>query len=101
MGVITWCLGQTMKNPEKLTILSFKDACFKYLFYAHLVRSSLGDGLRDDAEVSEARTLSALAGCSEGAGFQALLVLPGGQLRRRGCLESRRISLPSSLCVGT
>ena len=76
MGVITRCLGQKMKQPEKLTILSFKDACFKYLLYAHLVWSSLGDGLRDDAEVSEARTLSALAGCSEGSGLQALLILP-------------------------
>lgn len=83
-----------MKNPEKLTILSFKDACFKYLFYAHLVRSSLGDGLRDDAEVSEARTLSALAGCSEGAGFQALLVLPGGQLRRRGAWRAEESVYP-------
>lgn len=89
-----------MKNPEKLTILSFKDVYFKYLFYAHLVWSSLGDGLRYDSEVSEARTLSP-GWCSEGSVLQALLVLPTGRLRTRGCLDSRRISLPSSLYVGT
>ena len=43
-----------MRNPEKLTILCFRDVCFKHLFYVHLVGGSLGDGgsLRDDAEVS-------------------------------------------------
>lgn len=43
-------------------------------------------------------TLSALAGCSEGAGFQALLVLPGGSLEERGAWRAVEELLNSPLC---
>lgn len=83
-----------MKNPEKLTILFFKDVYFKYLFYAHLVWSSLGDGLRYDSEVSEVRTLSALAGVLRALSSRPFWYYPQGGLGRGGAWMAEQSVYP-------
>lgn len=70
-----------MRNAEKLTILCFKDVRFKHLFYVHLV----GDSLRDDAEVNQARTLWALAGALRALASRPLWCYPRG-FRKLGVL---------------
>ena len=90
--------GQTMKHPEKRTILPFKDVCFKYLFYAHLVWSSLGDGLRYDSEVSEARPLSALAGVLRALYSRPVWCCPRGAVGRGALGRQKRQCALLSLC---